>query len=227
MKKFLIFCGLLISASAFAQYTPLEIKKNRISKITELSVTAGNPEPARHEILYDSNGNDTAEYLGSAISRRTKYEYNEKGQIIKRNRYDGSGKETETAVYNYSPDGSYTISNTDKDFGMTDLTYYDRSGKITKTKSPDGTERIYTYDTKGQLLTIRSTSNNGGVITHLQYSYNPGGQLIKEMSKGDYKWTKTYTYNTKGLIIKSKNNSVTDNVADPEVTVSYEYSFSK
>jgi YD repeat-containing protein len=225
MKKFLIFCGLLIAASAFAQYTPLEIKKNRISKIKELSVTAGNREPARHETLYDANGNDTAEFLGPAMYRRTKYEYNEKGQIIKRNRYDGSGKEMETAVYNYKPDGSYTISNTDKDFGMTDLTYYDRWGKITKTKSPDGTERMYTYDAKGRLLTIKSKSDNGGVITHLQYNYNPRGQLIKEISKGDYKWAKTYTYNAKGLITKSKNNSVTDGVVDPEVTVSYEYEF--
>lgn len=227
MKKNLIVCSLLISVSAFAQYTPQEIKKNRISKITESSVTAGNPEQAKHETLYDANGYDTAEYLGSAIYRLTKYEYNEKGQIIKRSRYDGNRKETETAVYYYKSDGSYTVSNTDKDFGMTDLTYYDRSGKITKTRSPDGTERIYTYDAKGRLLTIKSKSNNGGVVTDLQYSYNSKGQLIKEMSKGDYKRTKTYNYNSKGLITKSKSNSVTDGIADPEVTVSYEYSFSK
>ena len=27
----------------------------------------------------------------------------------------------------------------------------------------------------------------------IQYTYNANGQLIKEVSKGDYKWTQTYT----------------------------------
>jgi YD repeat-containing protein len=227
MKNYLTLSALLFSFSVFAQLTPQEIKKFKISKIIKLSVTHGEEAVQKNELWYDSNGNDTAEYNGAGLYRRTKYEYNPKGQVATRTRYKADGKETDTALYNYKPDGSYTISNTDKDFGMTDFTYYDKSGKITKTASPDGAERIYTYEGKGRLTKIKSKSDNGGVVTDLQYTYNAKGQLIKEVSKGDYKWTKTCTYNAKGLIAKSKSNSVTDGVADPEVTVTYEYEFRK
>jgi YD repeat-containing protein len=228
MKKFLTLSFLLLSFSVFAQHTPQEIKKFKISKITKLSVTNGNETIQKDEIWYDNNGNDTVEYTGSEVYRRTKYEYNPKVQVIGRTRYKADGKEIETSVYTYKPDGSYTISNTDKDFGMTDLTYCDKSGKTTKMVSPDRTERIYSYDAKGRLLKIKSKPNDsGGVVTDLQYTYNAKGQLIKEVNKGDYKWTKTYTYNAKGLIAKTKSNTVTDDVADPEVTVTYEYEFRK
>lgn len=206
MKKILLFICLLSSIPAFTQYTPSEIKKFKISKIARLSVTKGNEETQKNEIWYDDNGNDTAEYNGTELYRRTQYEYNPKGQIVTRTRYKADGKETETALYNYKPDGSYTISNTDKDFGMTDFTYYDKAGKIIKTASPDKAERIFTYDSRGRLLKIKSKLDNGGVVTDLQYTYNTKGQLIKESSKGDYKWTKTFFYNAKGLIAKSNTN---------------------
>lgn len=228
MQKFLTLSLLLISFSVFAQHTAQEIKKFKISKITRLYVTNGEEAVQKNEIWYDGNGNDTAEYTGAELYRRVKYEYNEKDHAISRTRFGADGKETETSVYNYKSDGSYTISNTDKNFGMTDLTYCDKSGKTTKMVSPDRTERIYSYDAKGRLLKIKSKPNDsGGVVTDIQYTYNAKGQLIKEVNKGDYKWTKSYTYNAKGLIAKTKTNTITDDVADPEVTVTYEYEFRK
>ena len=228
MKKLFTLSALLFTLSAFTQHTPQEIKKYKISKITKLSTTSGDETARRNEIFYDAYGNDTAEYYGADLYRRTKYEYNENGQAVQRTRYKPDGTEMETAVYNYKPDGNYTISNTDKEFGMTDLTYSDKTGKTTKTVSPDRSERIYSYDKKGRLLTIKSKpSDNGGVVVDIQYIYNPKGQLVKEVSKGDYKWTKTYTYDSKGMIAKTKNNSITDEVADPEVTTTYEYEFWK
>jgi YD repeat-containing protein len=228
MKKLLPLPALLLSLSVFAQHTSQEIKKYKISKITKLSVSNGEEAVQKNETWYDDNGNDTAEYTGTELYRRTKYEYNPKGHVVKRTRFRANGNEIETSVYNYKPDGSYTISNTDKDFGMTDLTYCDKSGKITKTVSPDRTERIYTYDAKGRLLRVKSQPNdNGGLVVDLQYTYNSKGQRIKDVNKGDYKWTRTYTYDAKGLISKSKSNSVTDGVADPELSTSYEYEFRK
>jgi YD repeat-containing protein len=228
MKKLLTLSLLLLSFPVFAQYTAKEIKKYKVNKITRLSMTRGDEAVQKSEIWYDSNGDDTAEYTGAELYRRTKYEYNPNGKVIGRTRYKADGKEIETSIYTYKPDGSYSISNTDKDFGMTDLTYSDKSGKTTKTVSPDRTERIYSYDAKGRLLKIKSKPNDsGGVVTDLQYTYNTKGQLIKEVNKGDYKWTKTYTYNAKGLIAKTKSITITDDVADPEVTVTYEYEFRK
>ncbi|HLG41041.1 MAG TPA: hypothetical protein VI461_15275 [Chitinophagaceae bacterium] len=228
MKKIWVLSSFLISLSTYSQYTPQEIKKHKISKITRLTVTKGDETASKSEILYDSNGNDTAEYSGGELYRRTKYEYNTRGQVISRTRYGADGNETETATYTYKPDGSCTISNTDKSFGMTDLTYCDKAGKTTKTVSPDQSERIYTYDAKGKLLKVKSkASENGGVVIDQQYTYNARRQLIKIVSKGDYKWTTAYTYNAKGLIAKNKSNSVTDGVADPEITTTYEYEFLK
>lgn len=228
MKILLTFFISLVSSSVFAQLSPLEIRKWKISKITRLSVTKGDESVQKNEIWFDANGNDTAEYNGTQLYRRTKYEYNPKDQVISRTRFGANGNESETAVYNYKGDGSCTISNTDKSFGMTDLTYCDKAGKTMKTVSPDRSERIYSYDAKGKLLKIKSKpSDNGGVIADIQYTYNANGQLIKEVSKGDYKWTSLYSYNAKGMIVKVKRNAVTDGVADPEVTVTYEYEFRK
>lgn len=228
MKKFLTLSALLFSFAAFAQYDAWEIKKLKISKITKLTVTKGEDVVQKNERLFDNKGNDTAEYYNDEIYRRSKYEYNSKGQAISRTRYGADGKETETATYTYKPDGGCTISNTDKSFGMTDLTYCDKTGKTTKTVSPDRSERIFTYDAKGRLIKIKSKpSDNGGVVVDIQYTYNPKGQLIKEVSKGDYKWTTAYTYDAKGMISKHKSNSVMDGVADPERTITFEYEFRK
>jgi YD repeat-containing protein len=228
MKKLLTVSALVFSFSVFAQYTPQEIRKFKISKLSKMSVTKGDEAVQKTEKWYDEKGNDTAEYNNGELYRRTIYEYNPKGQVTTRTRYGADGKETETAVYTHKTDGSYTISNTDKNFGMTDLTYIDNAGKITKTVSPDRSERIYTYNAKGRLLKIKSKAgDNGGMVIDQQYTYNGSGQLAKIISKGDYKWTQTYSYGPKGLISKTKINSVTDGVADPEVNHTYEYEFRK
>jgi YD repeat-containing protein len=225
MRSALTLSFLLTILYSSAQYTPQEIKKFRISKITKLTVTKGDETTQRNEVYFDANGYDTAEYNGADLYCRTTYQLNANGQVMSRTRYKPDGKEIETATFNYKPDGSLVISNTDKDFGMTELTYCNRSGKVVMTKSPDGTERNYSYDSKGKLARVRSKPNNGGVVTDLQYSYNEKGQLLKEQSKGDYKWTNIYSYNSKGLISKIKRTSISDGVADPEVTITYEYEF--
>jgi YD repeat-containing protein len=225
MKSLLFFCGLFISFLVFAQYSPQEIKKYKISKVIKISVNGDASETQKQEKLYDSYGNDTATYLDGQLYMRSVYEYNEKGQPAKRITYNFSGNENETALYEYNPDGTFIISNTDKQFEMTDFTYYDKQGRITKTVSPDKAEKIYSYNLKGQLIGIKSKPGNGGVLVNIQYTYNPKGQLIKEASIGEYKWTLTYTYNAKGLIAKTKNISIMDGVAEPGSVSSYEYEF--
>ena len=228
MKKLLALSSFLISLSMFAQYTPQEVKKFKITKLTTVGQDKGAEAFQKDELWYDEFGNDTAEYNNGQLNRRTKYEYNSKGQLMTRTRYGADGKETDTAIFNYNPDGSYVISNTDKSFGMTDLTYCDKTGKTLKTIAPDKSEKIHMYDTRGKLLKIKSnTSGNGSVITDIHYDYNPKGQMIKEMSKGDYKWTRVFTYDYRGLIAKVIRDSVTDGVVDPEVTYVYEYEFRK
>lgn len=224
MKKVIAFTCLLFSISVFAQYTPQEIKKYKISKIIKQSYNTDSSESQKIETLHDRNGNDTAIFMDGQLYKHSVFEYNSKGQTIKIVTSKQDGSEMETAIYTYKPDGSYTISNTDKTYGMTNYTYYDKTGKITKTKSPDGAERIYTYDAAGKLLKIKSKPGGDGILTDLQYTYNSKGQCVKEVNNGEFKWTTTYTYDTKGLI----NKAVMLNPDDGTKSYySYEYEFWK
>ena len=121
MKKFIAFISFSFPLIVFSQYTTQEIKKYKIGKIIKTTVNEDSSETQKQEIFYDNKGNDTATYLDGQRYKYSIYEYNAKGQAIKRITYDHDGSENETAVYSYKPDGSYVISNTDKQFGMTDL----------------------------------------------------------------------------------------------------------
>src|SRR5689334_3352687 len=99
MRRLIVLFSFLIPIVVYAQYTPREIKKYKIRKITTLSITHGNEQIQKDEIWYDENGNDTAQYRGVQLYMRTKYEYNEKGQPVKRIRYKPDGNEMETAIY--------------------------------------------------------------------------------------------------------------------------------
>src|ERR1044071_4111899 len=156
MKKVLLLVILLWSLACFSQYTSRDIKKFRIERLTTTAVTSGSESAQKSDTWYDEYGNDTAQYNNGELYRRTRYVYDSKGQVVNRTRYDADGKEIETAAYSYKPDGSGTISTTDKSFGITDYTYCDKTGRITRTASPDGTERIHSYDAKGKLLSIKS-----------------------------------------------------------------------
>jgi YD repeat-containing protein len=228
MKRFLTLSCLLYSFAAFAQYSSQQIIKFKIAKITKLSATNGVEGLQKSETWYDEYGNDTAEYNNTSLIRRTKYEYNASGKLLSRIRYGADGRVTETAACTFKSDGTCVISNTDKSFGMTDLTFCDKAGKTTKTISPDKSERIYYYDSKGRLTKIKSMpGDNGELIADIQYSYDKRGQLIREVSKGDNECISVYTYNSKGMVEKIKRNSTTDGVADPEVTTTFEYEYRK
>jgi hypothetical protein len=90
MKQLLTLSSLLISVCLFAQYAPGEIKKFNISRIISFATTKGLDAIQKNEIWYDDNGNDTAEYHNGELFRRTKYEFNTKGEIAVRIR-SGAG----------------------------------------------------------------------------------------------------------------------------------------
>jgi YD repeat-containing protein len=223
MKNLLFVFSLFISFSLSAQYTQQEIKKYKISKLSTISLQDSS---ATHETWYDSNGNDTAEYYGGKLYKRRTYQYNNKEQATARTTHGADGNESETAEYTYKSDGSYIVKNTDKQFGMSDYIYYDRTNKIIKTVAPDGSERMYTYDAQGRLSKVKTKSGGNGVLTDIQYMYNAKGQCIKEESKGEYKWTTAYTYNAKGLLKKGARISLRDG-EEAKTTYLYQYEFRK
>ncbi|MES1220425.1 MAG: hypothetical protein ABUT20_33295, partial [Bacteroidota bacterium] len=222
MKKFTTFVCLLFSVGATAQYTSQEIKKFKISKIIKQSYNTDSSESQKTETLYDRHGNDTATFMDGQLYKHSIYEYDGKGRALKSINSKPDGSEMETATYAYKPDGSYVITNKDKTYGLTDYTYYDKTGKIIKTKSPDGAERMHTYDAKGHLMKIKTKPGGNGILTDIQYTYNARGQCIKEVSNGEFKWTTTYTYDNKGLIIQAVSANPDDGTKS---TYSYEYEF--
>jgi len=226
MKKLTLILSVLFSAGIFAQNNPQEIKKYKINKIIKLSANTDSSETWNQMILYDRNGNDTATYLGDSLYMRSVYEFNSKGKIAKKTTYQYDGKEVEVSEYIYKTDGSYTISNKDKSYGMTDYTYYDKTGKITKTQSPDGAQRIYTYSANGKLVGIKSKPGGDGVLSDIKYTYNSKGQCLKEVSNGEYKWTTTNTYDLRGLLITSITTSI-DGEEETKTYSRFEYEFWK
>ena len=216
---------LVLPFSLFAQHTPQEIKKNKISKITKLSSTGDGGEAGKHEYYYDKNGNDTAYYTGGTLISKSVYSFDRTGRPVKLIRYNGDGKETETALYSYQPDGSYKISSTDKAYGMIDYQWHDKTGKLTKTQSPDSALRLYTYDAKGKLISIKTKiGQNGGTVVDLKYTYNSKGQRIKEISNGEYRWTKVFIYNERELLIKA-TTIASDEGVEAKTTDTYGYEF--
>src|SRR5689334_25058254 len=92
MKSSLALYIILFPFFVAAQYTPTEIRKFRIAKLTKI---AGSQPAQRDETWYDENGNDTAEYNNGQLLRRTHYEYAVDGHPISRTRYGADGRETE------------------------------------------------------------------------------------------------------------------------------------
>jgi len=226
MKKIIVFNYLLFPLIGFSQYTPQEIKKYKISKIIIFSANSDSSETQTTGTLYDRNGNDTATLMDGQLYQHSQYKYDAKNKTLKRIVYDHDGSENATAVYNYKPDGSYIVSNTDKQFGMIDYTHFDKTGKIIKTISPDRAERLYTYDASGKLLRIKTKPGGNGVLVDIQDTYNPKGQLVKEVSKGEFKWTTTYSYDAKGLITKAVRTS-SEGGTETTKYYSYQYEFWK
>jgi YD repeat-containing protein len=224
MKKVISFIFLITPLFLLAQYSALEIKKMKISKMT---ISGDEPGAQKYEQYFDRNGNDTATYSGGLLNARKVYSFDNLGKPEKVSRYNAEGNETETGLYHYNPDGTYTITNTDKSYGMADYQWYDKWGKLAKTQSPDGFQRIYAYDAKGKLISIKTKNGSKGkIVGDLRYTYNTKGQLIKAVSSGEHKWATTYAYNEKGWLARATTISTSDG-EETKSRVHYVYEFWK
>jgi YD repeat-containing protein len=223
MKVFLLTGSLLLSVTVFSQHTAAEIKKWKISKMKV--TTASGESTTITERYFDKQGSDTAVYINGNINTTVKFEYNQDGKVSKAIT-NKDGQETESSVYNYQPDGSYKISNTDKAFGLTRYEWYDKKGRLIKSQSPDGNTTTYTYNSKGNLVSMQSDGKNSGVKINITVSYNSKGQRSSEVSAGEYKWTREHYYDAKGLLVKTVSTSQFDGEKSTS-TSTYSYEFRK
>jgi hypothetical protein len=219
---------LFFSFFSFAQHTPEEIKKHKIGSCTETETTGNGISPSIYKTYYDRSGNDTAFYAGDLKIYHRVYNSDEKGKIISVLHYDKNGIEVEKSVYSYEPDSSYMVASKHKSFDVLVYKWFDKKGRLLKEQRDDESKLFYDYNAKGQLIQVMTMLGPGGKgdIEQLKYTYNKMGQRIKEVSLGAFRWTKTFTYDAKELLIKSVTVA-TDEGLTTTRTVTYAYEFWK
>ena len=177
-KTFFLICFSLFTASIVSaqQPTASEIKKLKIKKISS-SEQGSN---SKTELYYDANGNDTVQYAYGIKSYYKTIEYDAKQRINSIKQFSAEGEETESTVYTYNPDGSFTTLNKDKKYGLVNKEEYNKKGQIVSHTVPDGSIRHYEYNTKDQLIKLYSLPKNDGVKFTNTYTYNKAGKLISQ-----------------------------------------------
>jgi YD repeat-containing protein len=230
MKQFLPLLCLVFSTSLIAQHNAQEIKQLKISKILYQSVTSDSKNVEKYDTRYDKNGNETAGYIDGEQLSKYDNQYNGAGKLTKIIDYAMPGAPTEIAsstVYTYQEDGSSTSKTTHNGFNSVEYKWYDKDGRLIKTTSADNVEEFYTYNASGKLLTIKTAPGiTQGDIADFKYVYNAKGQRTKEISGGSYPWTRTYTYDAKGILIKRVTVSSEEGVTTT-TTDTYKYEFWK
>ncbi|HSU27585.1 MAG TPA: hypothetical protein VLJ68_04335 [Chitinophagaceae bacterium] len=203
MKKYLSAPLLLISLSLFAQPSKENIRKLRIQYYQEYQEdkNAGDESNYTAAWWFNRKGDDSIIYrrydtLLAACTYKN-------GKLMLRIYTDPASNEKERYAYEYKPDGSYKVTNTESSYGMKSYEWYDKKDKILKSQSPDGNGITYKYDAKGRLVSVISDKKNHGIDLQKKYFYNTKGQL----SRLEYKMEEnsseiTYEYNTKGQVIK-------------------------
>ncbi|MES2430493.1 MAG: hypothetical protein V4556_06110 [Bacteroidota bacterium] len=204
LKKFLItLISFIISINVFAQRPiPAEIKTKKIKKIITTHQEQGSEISTKSETYYDAQGNDTAEYSGGLRTWYYVIEYNKNVKPTKITEYNADGTQKGITIYSYKPDGSYTSTFTDEQFGMKDVDLYNKDGQILQSTIPDGTVIKYVYNSKKLLIKKFSIPKNGGVKFTEQFTYDAKNKMTSKKREGDYPGTEKYEYDSKGLLKK-------------------------
>ena len=59
---------------------------------------------------------------------------------------------------------------------------YNDNGNLQKIVRPDGSQEVYNYDAKGQLLTVTDSYASGNTINQYYFEYDADGNIISETS---------------------------------------------
>lgn len=223
IRYFFLLILIGFSGSSMAQMpTAAEIKAQKIKKITRQKV-GDNSTAGKTEWLYNANGDEIAMYSYGNRSYYNELEYDAKKRIKSIKKFADDGKERETTMYNYKPDGSFTTVNTDKAYGMTISTVYNSKGNPVSETIPDGSIRHSIYNSQGQLIKYYAVPKNDGMEFTNTYKYDKAGKLVSQVNTGEYGATMNYDYDAKKLLKKS-TTTVVDEDGNKEIT-EYEYKY--
>lgn len=178
---------------------------------------------------YDSKGNISKKVVhdGAGNSFSSKYTYDSKGNLIKAVETN-SDNDTSVTTYTYNSNGDLIKKTEDSFYSFKATTYTYEKGRLTKsvttpsgsytkytynnngtlkkktTKYSDGQIYSYTYNTKGDIIQAKE-SDFYGMPSKTTYTYDNNRNLTKKKttySDGFYDTT-TYTYSSKGRLIKT------------------------
>lgn len=168
------------------------------------------------EYSYDSNGNLTEiEITDSVDSRIWTMTYNSSGQVLTINGPRTDVTDTTTFDYYDCTTGDecgQLESITNALSQVTDFDSYDESGRLTQMTDMNGLETDFTYDTRGNLLTIVQIPTSGTPRT-TSFTYDDAGQLATATFPNEL--VLTYTYSDAHYL-----TSVTDNLGN---YIEYDY----
>ena len=122
------------------------------------------------ENTYDENWNLTLSYitLNGNFASKVEYEYSE----------DFTELTTKTTSAIYEPESSRVIRT------------FDEKGQVIKAETYDGDRQIstaeYTYNDKGEMLSIKSTQPDSGVVTAIQRQFDGQGNLVTYIQDTGY-----------------------------------------
>jgi hypothetical protein len=173
---------LLLSNVLFAQPTRREIIEHKIKSVRETiyeELNRGQNEYTRKR-YYSVNGDDSLEYVDNILMYTFTPEINE-GKIRTLTRKTADGKTDEIHVYEYKPDGSYTI----------EIIAHGAGTILVKEFNPQN-------DCLGEIFSGTDT---------LAYSLNSLGKIqeIKMKNEGVWKIVGTTKFDDKGLLVELRS----------------------
>lgn len=158
--------------------------------------------------------------IEQSSKHKTKYVFNQNGQIIRKQVFLFSELQTDEK-YKYQNGKLIAIKNninhTNRKF------YYDKFGNMIE--QSNGTKYLYIYDSNHKKIEMNGYNKQGEKFITVQYKYDENGKLSerKENYKNHPKNTKTYNYIIKNklLIQKTVKNYINNKLKDSEITNYY------
>jgi YD repeat-containing protein len=201
-RYWVLVAGIMLSGAVYAQEpTAAQIKAKKIKKLTKQYSGDASLSPEVYIYYYDENGNDTALYMNGARYSYKTISYDKSGRRITEERFFASGSKMDKTIFTYNADGSFTSLNTDSQYGLKITEAYDKKGNLLYNTIPDGTVIKYSYNAKGQKLSMFSVPIKGEKKFAVTYAYGSDGKMISSSQKDPVTKT-TYEYGANGLFKK-------------------------
>ena len=227
-KAFFKFSGGVLDEYVVSQYDSGDVNLSSQSKYS-----ASNALIEKVDYKYQNDRLETKTTIDGMGSFRSlvRYQYNDRGQIIREIVEDKDGKPVTSNIYNYDADGN-RISRVINDAAgakLAETTFVFNNGQLVSTETRDAGGKLTgssesTFDNAGNRITERVFNSSGEVIRIIESSWLDGLEVSSERKtgKGQLQRSEKFEYGSSGELlridiedIQNKSNRI----------VEYEYTF--